>query len=142
MLDLSPLAEWTGQPYMLANAQRLKEPGMFVTPAYAQAATGSPAVDFLTGPNGIVVPMLLVLVIMYFMVIRPQRQQQKKHQETLANLRRGDEVVTSGGLIGKVSKVPTETEVEVEIAPNVKVRVVRATITDVRTKGEPVKDKD
>ena len=114
---------------------------MFVTPAYAQAAAPSPAIDFLTGPNGIIIPMLLVLVIMYFLVIRPQRQQQKKHQETLPSLRRGDTVVTSGGIIGKVSKVPTDNEVEIEIAENVRVRVVRSTITDVRAKGEPVKDK-
>jgi len=115
---------------------------MFVTPAYAQSATGSGALDFLTGPNGIVVPMLIVLVIMYFLVIRPQRTAQKKLRETLANIRRGDTVVTSGGILGKVSKVPTDAEVEVEIAEGVRVRVVRSTITDVRAKGEPVKDKD
>jgi preprotein translocase subunit YajC len=115
---------------------------MFVTPAYAQAQASNPAVDFLTGPNGIVVPMLIVLVIMYFMVIRPQRQQQKKHKDTLANIRRGDTVVTAGGIIGRVSKVPTDTEVEVEIAEGVRIKVVRSTITDVRAKGEPVKDKE
>ncbi len=113
---------------------------MFVTPAYAQATGASPAVDFLTGSNGIVVPMLLVLVIMYFLVIRPQRQQAKKHQETLKNLRRGDVVVTAGGIIGKVSKPPSDTEVEVEIAAGIKVNVVRSTITDVRSKTEPVKE--
>ncbi|MFX4443190.1 preprotein translocase subunit YajC, partial [Acinetobacter baumannii] len=86
----------------------------------------------------IFVPMLIVLVIMYFLVIRPQRAAQKKLQDTLANIRRGDTVVTSGGIIGKVSKVPTDTEVEVEIADGVRVRVVRSTITDVRAKGEPV----
>lgn len=118
---------------------------MFVTPAFAQstgAATGSGALDFLTGPNGIFVPMLIVLVIMYFLVIRPQRTAAKKLQETLNNIRRGDTVVTSGGIIGKVSKVPTDTEVEVEIADGVRVRVVRSTITDVRAKGEPVAAKE
>ncbi len=114
---------------------------MFVTPAYAQSAGGG-VIDFMTGPNGIVVPMLVVLVIMYFLVIRPQQATQKKLRETLSNIRRGDTVVTAGGILGKVSKVPTDTEVEVEIAPGVKVSVVRSTITDVRTKGEPVKDKE
>jgi preprotein translocase subunit YajC len=112
---------------------------MFVTPAYAQSPSGG-VLDFITGPNGIVVPMLIVLVIMYFLVFRPQQAAQKKLKQTLANIRRGDTVVTAGGIIGKVSKVPTDTEVEVEIAPNVKVSVVRSTITDVRAKGEPVKD--
>ncbi len=115
---------------------------MFVTPAYAQSTGGSPVLDLLTGPNGIIVPMLIVFVIMYFLVIRPQQAAQKKLKETLANIRRGDTVVTAGGILGRVSKVPTDTEVEVEIAPNVKVTVIRSTITDVRAKGEPVKDKD
>jgi preprotein translocase subunit YajC len=115
---------------------------MFVTPAYAQSTGGFNVLDFVSGPNGIVVPMLIVLVIMYFLVIRPQRTAQKKLQDTLSNIRRGDTVVTAGGILGKVSKVPTHTEVEVEIADGVRVRVVRSTITDVRAKGEPVKDKD
>jgi len=114
---------------------------MFVTPAYAQTAGGAGVLDFMTGPNGIVIPMLVVLVIMYFLVIRPQQTAQKKLKQTLANIRRGDTVVTAGGIIGKVTTKPTtDTEIEVEIAPGVKVIVVRSTITDVRAKGEPVKE--
>lgn len=108
---------------------------MFVTPAYAQSPGGG-ILDFVSGPNGIVVPMLIVLVIMYFLVIRPQQTAQKKLKETLSKISRGDTVVTAGGIIGKVSKT-SDTEIEVEIAPSVKVSVVRSTITDVRAKGEP-----
>jgi preprotein translocase subunit YajC len=81
-------------------------------------------------------------VIMWFMILRPQRQAQKKHQETLTGIRRGDTIVTSGGLIAKVVKVVNDGELEVEIADNVKVRVVRSMVTDVRAKGEPAKDKE
>ena len=77
---------------------------------------------------------------MYFLILRPQQRRQKSHQDMVANVRRGDTVVTAGGLIGKVSKVNDETEVEVEIAQNVKVRVLRGMISDVRSKGEPVKE--
>lgn len=110
---------------------------MFVTPAFAQAAT--PA----AGDGGFLIsllPFLLIFVIMYFLVIRPQQKRVKSHQEMVKNVRRGDTVVTTGGLIGKVTKVVDETELELQIADNVKVRVARAMISDVRAKGEPVKD--
>jgi preprotein translocase subunit YajC len=77
---------------------------------------------------------------MYFLILRPQQRRQKAHQDMVANVRRGDIVVTAGGLIGKISKVGDESEVEVEIAPNVKVRLLRGMISDVRSKGEPVKE--
>jgi preprotein translocase subunit YajC len=86
------------------------------------------------------VPFVFILVIMWVMIIRPQRQRQKAHEEMIKNIRRGDVVVTAGGIIAKVTKVLTDTEVEVEIAEGVKVRVARPTITEVRAKGEPVKD--
>ena len=86
-----------------------------------------------------IVPFVLIFVIMYFLMIRPQQKRQKEHQEMIKNVRRGDQVVMSGGLIGKVSKVSDDNELELEIADNVKVRVSRSAIADVRSKGEPVK---
>ncbi len=76
---------------------------------------------------------------MYFLILRPQRQKARAHQEMVANLRRGDTIVTSGGLIGKVAKVD-EGELQVEIAENVRVRVMRGMVAEVRAKGEPVKE--
>ena len=86
-----------------------------------------------------IVPFVLIFVIMYFLMIRPQQKRQKEHQEMIKNVRRGDQVVMSGGLIGKVSKVSDDNELELEIADNVKVRVSRSAIADVRSKGEPGK---
>ena len=80
------------------------------------------------------------MVIFYFLLIRPQQRKVKEHQELVSKVQRGDTVVTNGGLIGRVTKVVDEKEVQVEIAENVKVRVVRSAISDVRAKGEPVKD--
>jgi preprotein translocase subunit YajC len=76
---------------------------------------------------------------MYFLMIRPQQKRQQEHQEMIKNVRRGDQVIMSGGLIGKVTKVSDDNELELEIADNVKVRVSRNSIADVRSKGEPVK---
>ncbi|MDJ1157125.1 preprotein translocase subunit YajC [Chelatococcus sp. SYSU_G07232] len=85
------------------------------------------------------IPFVLIFVIMWFLIIRPQQKRVKSHQEMIKNVRRGDTIVTSGGLVGKVSKVIDDNELEVEIAEGVKVRLVRAMISDVRTKTEPVK---
>jgi preprotein translocase subunit YajC len=86
------------------------------------------------------VPLILVFLIMYFLLIRPQQKKLKEHQALVAALRRGDQVVTSGGIVGRVTKVKdTENEVEVEIAPGVNVRVVRSTIQSVLSKTEPAK---
>jgi len=82
--------------------------------------------------------MVLVFAIMYFFMIRPQQKKMKEHQAMLGALRKGDQIVTQGGVIGKITKVKDDTEVEVEIASGVKVRVVRATITTVMGKTEPV----
>ncbi len=111
---------------------------MFVTPAYAQAAGGA-AGGLL---NGLLVPMVLVFAIMYFFMIRPQQKKLKEHQAMLDALRRGDKVVTQGGLVGKVTKVKDDGEVEVEIAPGVKVHVVRSSIAAVVSKTEPVEKTD
>lgn len=106
-----------------------------ITPAYAQTASALGGSEMLMQ----VVPFILIFVIMYFLMIRPQQKRQKDHQEMVKNVRRGDQVVMSGGLIGKVAKVTDDNEVELEIADNVRVRVTRASIADVRSKGEPVK---
>ena len=104
---------------------------MFVTPAYAQGTGASP--DMLIS----ILPFVLIFVIMYFLIIRPQRTQLKKRGEMLAAIRRGDTVVTGGGLIGKVTKA-TDGELEIDLGGGTKVTALRATIADVRVKGEPV----
>lgn len=109
---------------------------MFVTPAYAQSALGGGGGEILMS----ILPFLLIFVIMYFLIIRPQRTQMKKRAEMLANVRRGDQVVTGGGMIAKVTKVIDDAELEVEISDGVKVRLIRSLIADVRVKGEPAKE--
>ncbi|MDA9020014.1 preprotein translocase subunit YajC [Flavimaricola sp.] len=85
------------------------------------------------------IPLILIFGIMYFLLIRPQQKKLKEHQAMVAALRRGDQVITQGGLIGKVTKVKDDNEVEVEIATGVSVRVVRSTIATVTSKTEPAK---
>lgn len=106
---------------------------MFATPAFAQAAAapGGAASSLIS-----FVPIVLIFVIMYVLMIRPQQKKMKQHKTMLEAVRRGDQVVTGGGLIGKVTKVG-EGEVEVEVAPNVRVRVVKSTLTQVVSKTEP-----
>ncbi|WP_075996492.1 preprotein translocase subunit YajC [Salaquimonas pukyongi] len=106
---------------------------MFVTPAYAQTAGGGGDL-FMS-----ILPFVLMFVIFYFLLIRPQRKQMQERKEMLSNVRRNDTVVTGGGVVGKVTKVIDDNEVEVEIAKDVKVRVMRSLIADVRVKGEPAK---
>ncbi len=86
------------------------------------------------------VPLILIFAIMYLLLIRPQQKKAKEHQAMVAALRRGDQVVTAGGLMGKVSKVKDEREIEIEIATGVNVRVVRNTIAQVVSKTEPAKE--
>jgi preprotein translocase subunit YajC len=86
------------------------------------------------------IPLILIFAIMYFLLIRPQQKKVKEHQNMVAALRRGDEIVTQGGLIGKITKVKDDSEVEVELAQGMKVRVVRPTIAQVRSKTEPADD--
>ncbi|WP_417683929.1 preprotein translocase subunit YajC [Roseibium sp.] len=109
---------------------------MFITPAYAQAAGSPLGPDFLMS----ILPFVLIFAIMYFLIIRPQRQRMKQHQEMVANLRRGDTIVTTGGLIGKVAKVVDDAELLVELAEGVKVRIVRSMVQEVRAKSEPAKE--
>ena len=110
---------------------------MFMTSAYAQAGA-PPAMD----PFGsLLIPMLLMLGIFYFFMIRPQSQRAKEQRDRMNAVRRGDSVVTSGGMVGRVTKVSdTSDEIEVELADNLKVRIIKSTLMDVRSKGEPVKD--
>jgi preprotein translocase subunit YajC len=109
-----------------------------ITPAFAQATGAGGGADIFMS----LVPFILIFVIMWFLIIRPQQKRMKEHRELISNVRRGDTIVTSGGLIAKVTKVVDDAEVEAEIAEGVKARFVRSMIQDVRAKGEPVKDKE
>lgn len=109
---------------------------MFVTPAFAQAAGASGSSDILMS----ILPFVLIFVIMYFLIIRPQRTQMKKRAEMLSNIRRNDTIITGGGIVAKVTKVIDDNELEAEISEGLKVRIMRATIADVRTRAEPVAD--
>jgi preprotein translocase subunit YajC len=106
---------------------------MFVTPAYAQAAGGVGAGSAFAQ----FIPLILIFAIMYFLLIRPQQKKLKDHKAMVEALRRGDQVITQGGIIGKVSKVKEDGEIEVEIADGVKVRVVKSTIAQVVSRTEP-----
>jgi preprotein translocase subunit YajC len=106
---------------------------MWVTPAFAQTG-GAGGIDLVTT----LLPFALIFVIMYFLILRPQRQQQKRREEMLKAIRRGDTVITNGGIVGKVTKVVDDSEVELQIAEGVKVRAMRSLIADVKAKAEPV----
>ena len=111
---------------------------MLITAAYAQATGALPfgASDTLVQ----LVPIVAMIAIVYFVLWRPQQRRAKEQREMVQAARRGDVVVTTGGLIGKVTKSVDDNEVEFEIAPNVRVRLARSGIAEVRAKGEPVKD--
>jgi preprotein translocase subunit YajC len=112
---------------------------MFISTAFAQGSLFGGA----GGDGGMLMsllPFVLIFVIMYFLILRPQQKRVKSHAEMVKNMRRGDSVVTNGGLIGKVTKVIDEDQVEIEIADDVRIRQMRAMISEVRAKGEPVKD--
>ena len=109
---------------------------MWITPAYAQAS----ATDSLFSPSSPIWMMAIIFVIMYVLMIRPQQKKVKQHQEMVKNLRRGDSVITSGGTVGKVTKVVDDDQIEIEIAQGVRVRQMRNMVTEVRAKGEPVAD--
>ena len=111
---------------------------MFVSPAYAQAAAGDPASAFTA-----FIPLIPIFVVFYFLLIRPQQKKMKEHKAMLEAVRRGDRVVTNGGIIGLVTKVmETERELQVEIADGVRVRVLRDMISSVLNKTEPVAAND
>ena len=110
---------------------------MFIAPAFAQSGLfGGDSAGMITS----FMPLILIIVIMYFLILRPQQQKLKAHQAMIKALRRGDTVVTNGGLVAKVTKVVDDDQIEVEIADGVRVRQMRAMVSDVRAKGEPVKD--
>jgi preprotein translocase subunit YajC len=111
---------------------------MFISPAFAQGGS-----LFGAGSDNMMVsllPFVLIFVIMYFLILRPQQKRQKQHADMVKNVRRGDTVITSGGLVGKVTKVIDDEKVEVEVASDVRVVQMRAMLADVRAKGEPVKE--
>jgi preprotein translocase subunit YajC len=113
---------------------------MLITPAFAQSGMfglgGGDSAGIITS----FMPLILIIVIMYFLVLRPQQQKVKQHQAMVKALRRGDTVITSGGLVAKVTKVVDDDQIEVEIADGVRVRQMRSMVTEVRAKGEPVRD--
>jgi|TARA_B110000305_G_C19390802_1_gene614755 preprotein translocase subunit YajC len=106
---------------------------MFISPAYAQAAGAGGGDAFQA-----FLPLILIFIVFYFLLIRPQQKKMKQHRETLEGIRRGDKVVTGGGIIGTVTKVDNETELTVEIAKDVKVKVQRSTVSGVINRTDPV----
>lgn len=113
---------------------------MFVTPAYAQAATTGVATGGIADIFIQLMPILLLVVIFWFLIFRPQQKRLKAQQAMLSAIKRGDTVVTTGGIVGKVTKAVDGEDLEVEIATGVKVKLVRGMVADVRSKGEPVND--
>ena len=105
---------------------------MFVTPAFAQAAGAPSAVSSIAS----FAPLILIFVIMYFLMIRPQQKRLKEHRAMVEAIKKGDEVITQGGLIGKVSAV-RDAELEIEIAPGVKARVVRSSVSGLVNRTQP-----
>ena len=112
---------------------------MFTSTAFAQAAGGTAGGGFDIVQ---LAPLILIFVVFYFLLLRPQQKKAKEHRTMLSALRRGDRVVTGGGIIGTVSKVQNDEEVVLEIAEGVRVRVVRSTITSVLGKPEAAAEKD
>ena len=114
---------------------------MLITPAFAQ---GGPFGFSLSGDSSSMIvqfmPLILIIVIMYFLILRPQQRKVKQHQDMVKALRRGDTVVTNGGLVGKVTKVVDDNHIEIEISDGVRVRHLRSAVSEVRAKGEPVKE--
>ncbi|MCY4550730.1 MAG: preprotein translocase subunit YajC [Defluviicoccus sp.] len=109
---------------------------MLIAPAFAQDGGG--------GMGGLepLIPLVLIFVVFYFLLIRPQQKKAKAHREMIAGLRRGDRVVTSGGIVGQVQRVIGDSELSVEIAENVRVRVMRAMIAELVAKPAPSRARD
>lgn len=106
---------------------------MFVSQAFAQGAGGTSSELF-----GMLVPLILIMGVFWFLLIRPQQKKVKEHQQLIQAIRRGDVVATTGGLIGKVARVVDDNEVLLEVADNVRIRVQKQAISEVRAKGDPV----
>ena len=107
---------------------------MFISEAWAQGAAGGSS-DFLVQ----LFPLVLIFIVFYFLLIRPQQSKMKQQKEMLAGVKRGDRVVTGGGIIGLVTKVIGDNELQVELAEGVRVRIIKQTITDIVTRGESVR---
>jgi preprotein translocase subunit YajC len=107
---------------------------MLISQAYAQGTGGG-------GLGGLeqILPLILIFVVFYFLLIRPQQKKMREHREMLGGVKRGDRVVTGGGIIGLVTKVIGDNELQVEIADGVRVRVAKSTISSILARGEPVK---
>lgn len=108
---------------------------MVVSPAYAQGIGGAGGFDIIS-----LFPLVLIFVVFYFLLIRPQQKKAKVHREMIGALRRGDNVVTGGGIIGRVTRVLDDERIMVEIAENVRVQVARGTVSNVMARGEPIKE--
>lgn len=119
---------------------------MFITSAFAQATTSTPTAapggSLLdpSGPFGSLIMFVPVILIFWFLIFRPQQKRMKAHQQMLSNIARGDTVVTTGGLVGKVTKSVAGEDLEVEIAQGTRVKIARSGIADVRSKPAPVND--
>ena len=110
---------------------------LFISPAYAQAAGGAGGGGF-----EMFLPFILIFVVFYFLMIRPQQKKMKAHRSMLDNLGRGDRIVTGGGIVGKVTRVEGPNELLVEIAPNLRVRVLRSTVSELRQQTQPAANDD
>jgi preprotein translocase subunit YajC len=112
---------------------------MFITDAYAQAASG--AAPGLSGLGGLL-PMLLIIPVFYFLLIRPQQKKAKEHKALISAVKRGDRVVTNGGILGTVTKVIDNGEVQLEIAEGVRIRILRASIGEIITRTDTARAQD
>jgi len=110
---------------------------MFISPAYAQGAGGAGGFDIMT-----LLPLILIFVVFYFLLIRPQQKKVKEHRDMLGKLRRGDKIVTNGGLVGQIMKVVSENELDLEIAKGVRVRVMRGMVSSIYARTEAADDED
>jgi preprotein translocase subunit YajC len=110
---------------------------MFISPAYAQAAGVTGGFDIMT-----IVPLILIFVVFYFLLIRPQQKKVKEHREMVSNVRRGDRIVTTGGIIGKITKIVSENEIQLEVADGVRVRAARAMISSLYARGDEEDDEE
>jgi preprotein translocase subunit YajC len=108
---------------------------MFISEAFAQTAAGPGGGDLI----GMILPLVAIMGVFYFLMIRPQQKKLKEHQDLLSKVSKGDTIITNGGLIGKVVRIVDDHELLVEVGENIKVRILRAGISDVRAKGEPQK---
>ncbi|CAM5384135.1 Sec translocon accessory complex subunit YajC OS=Afipia felis OX=1035 GN=BN961_01364 PE=3 SV=1 [Afipia felis] len=110
---------------------------MFITPAFAQAAGAAGDTNSMLMS---LLPFAMIFVIMYFLILRPQQRKAKEHANLVKNIRRGDTVVTNGGLVGKVTKVVDDEQIEIEVSDGVRIRQMRQMIAGVRSKGEPTSE--